>query len=567
MCKFTYSIWKKGLFDSKNVEVSFLFVPNGFFLLILCLETISNHTKAMKRYLFFLSVFMLSMTIGAQTPVMQEHEVLPGETLYSIARRYNMSVQSIVDCNPGLVAEHIMAGRKLQIPVGQAAPVQNAKSVVPVQTVQTVSPVQPKFKTLHEVKKKETVYSISRQYGISEFALLDANPPLQTGKLKKGMVLNIPFTAEEVARTREVQRKAQEEAEAAARKYTAINVAVILPFAKSEVNMTAESQKMANLYQGFLLAVDSLKQRGCSVNIYAYDECGNVRNILQQPAMEDMQLIVGPMRQYNLAAVANFAQERGIAHVVPLSNEQSIVNNRPTTFQVNVPSSLIHSQVYNRFAVMHKGENIIFVSMNDRGDNAAYVSGFRSALNGFSMKYSSTSIDDFDSLKDLLKTDVRNVLVLSSGSATAFDHVCKKLNALNVTEEYKIQLFGTPEWLALTGRHEADMNKYNCQFFTSFYSNGTTERIRQFNQHFQQWFRQGQYHSIPHYGELGYDIGAYFIKGLNDYGKAFYENLHSYAYNSMEFPFNFERKDQQSGYQNRTVLFVTRRPDGQIVVR
>ena len=46
---------------------------------------------------------------------------------------------------------------------------------------------------LHKVKKKETVFGISRTYGISIEQLLEANPEMKAPgyELKKGMVLRI----------------------------------------------------------------------------------------------------------------------------------------------------------------------------------------------------------------------------------------------------------------------------------------------------------------------------------------------------------------------------------------
>lgn len=532
----------------------------------------------MKKTAFLLIAFLLAAVVCAQTPATKKHEVQAGETLYSIARQYSTPVQTLLQLNPGLEADRIMAGQTLLVPAapGQtpphsATPVPTAVAPAPVapKAPQAISvPNRPKYKTLHEVKKKETVYSISRQYDVTESELLEANPSLKTGKLKKGAVLNIPYTSQENAQYQEAVRRAAEEArKPKVQKYDAINVAVILPFAKNEEHMTAESQKMANLYQGFLLAVDSLKQRGYNVNVYAYDESSAISGILQQPVLQQMQLIVGPMRKYNISPVATFANTHHIAHVVPLANAQTVVDERPNTFQVNVPSSLIHSQVYNRFAVMHRGENIVFVQMADRNDNPAYIREFQKALQGFSFTPNAIGIEDLSSLTTMLKENQRNVLIPSSGSAAAFETLCKKLNSLELPDAYKIQLFGYPEWQTLTAKHDEQLRRYNAQFFTSFFSNNSAVRTQQFNQRFQQWFRQGQYYSVPRYGELGYDIGAYFIKGLHDYGSAFSENLHSYSYQSLEFPFNFEKKNPTSGFQNRTVLIVTHRPDGGIVIR
>lgn len=50
-------------------------------------------------------------------------------------------------------------------------------------------------------------------------------------------------------------------------------------------------------YQGFLMAVDSLKRQGASINVYAYDSEeseSTVRRILSDPILKEMDLIIAP---------------------------------------------------------------------------------------------------------------------------------------------------------------------------------------------------------------------------------------------------------------------------------
>ena len=553
----------------------------------------------MKKVLLLLMTFVTATMMLAQSTT-QKHEVQSGETLYSIARQYNVTVASLLQINPGLDADHIMAGQSINVPAGAqrsvAAPV-NQQPVQPVQQTQPVqqsiqqqvlqqvrqqvqaqqgvevpsTPNRPRYKTLHEVKKKETLYSISRLYGITVDQLVNANPDLKKTNLKKGVVLNIPYTtAEDTEYQAEQQRAIEEANKPKVIMYPTIKVAVILPFSKTEEKVSAESQKMINLYQGFLLAVDSLKQRGCNVEVFAYDEASPVTpvaSVLQKPEMKDMQLIVGPIRQWNVKSVADFAHQNNIAHVVPLSNDLSLVNEHPTTFQVNSHNSLLYNQVYNRFYLIHKDHNIIFVNMNDRGDNMPYITDFKKDLEAKGVQYSNASAADFATVRDVLKKGMNNTIIPTSGSTSAFETLCKKLDGLDLTSEYTVQLFGFPEWQTLQGKNDKYLGKYQCQFFTSFYSNEASTRIQQFNGRFHRWFNQDQYNSFPKYGELGYDIGAYFIKGLHDFGSAFYENLHNYSYISMEFPMMFEKKNSWSGYQNHSMMIVTHRTDGSVFVR
>lgn len=521
----------------------------------------------MIKKIFLFLVWLSALPVHAQL----QHEIQSGETLYSIARQYNVSVDAILQQNPNLQPDYIMAGQKINVPNANA---QQNVSVPTTQVRQTNNtqepqlPIRPKYKTAYEVQKKETVYSLAKRFGITEEMLVEANPQLKKNKLKKGELINIPYTAEENRQFNESVRRAEEEQKAWKQQREALQVAVILPFYMSNGNMTAESQKMANLYQGFLLAVDSLKMRGYSVEVYAYDEASNaISNILQKPEMKNIQMIVGPVQQQNISSVAKFAHENGVIHVVPLSNELSLVNEHPTMFQVNVAYPLVYSQVYTRFVSMHKNDNIIFVEMNDKNDNTAYINGFKKALDTNAIAYKSVNVNMFSTIKDMLKAGGRSIIIPSSGSSSAFETLCRRLEGLELTSEYTVQLFGYPEWQTFPAKHEKSLSKYNSQFFTSFYSNSGGSRTQQFNSRFRRWFRQEQYNSLPRYGELGYDIGVYFIKGMKDYGTAFLENIHNYSYFSLEFPFNFEKKNSWSGYQNKSLLIVTYKTDGTVNVR
>jgi LysM repeat protein len=51
------------------------------------------------------------------------------------------------------------------------------------------------FRGLHKVKRKETIFGISKLYDLSIEELLDANPEMKEPgyELKKGTILKIPF--------------------------------------------------------------------------------------------------------------------------------------------------------------------------------------------------------------------------------------------------------------------------------------------------------------------------------------------------------------------------------------
>lgn len=99
------------------------------------------------------------------------HTVLAGETVYSISRLYNISVDSVINWN------HLA---NANIRVGQELRVNRVRTIIQQKDIQT-----------HTVSAGETLYQISRRYGISVSELQDKNN-LKASEIKAGQVLMIP---------------------------------------------------------------------------------------------------------------------------------------------------------------------------------------------------------------------------------------------------------------------------------------------------------------------------------------------------------------------------------------
>ena len=112
-----------------------------------------------------------------------------GETLYKLTTMYNVSAKDICEANPGLSAENFRIGQVILIPQKKEEQTATATQT-PTEQTTIQGPVVPKCKDMHKVKRKETIFSVSREYGISEQELIAANPELKKG-MKKGQFLCI----------------------------------------------------------------------------------------------------------------------------------------------------------------------------------------------------------------------------------------------------------------------------------------------------------------------------------------------------------------------------------------
>lgn len=113
------------------------------------------------------------------------HSVKTGETLESIAKRYNISPKSILAYN-----KEIRSGQTLK---------PNTILVIPSDSGSSNSPQaaesereEPIGFTSHKVRKRETLYGIAKRYHITEEDIKRYNQDLYSTQLKKRMVLRIP---------------------------------------------------------------------------------------------------------------------------------------------------------------------------------------------------------------------------------------------------------------------------------------------------------------------------------------------------------------------------------------
>lgn len=325
------------------------------------------------------------------------HTIQSGETLYKLTLRYGVTAQRICQANPGLSAENFRIGQVIVIPSKQKSSeetiideVKSAKTATPVAPA---TPLKPKCRDMHRVERKETVFSISRLYGITEEELIEANPELRKGKLKKGKFLCIPYakatgkqarqppdTPSAIPTNDELFNKSKKEGT----KIATIKAAVMLPFMTAGGGNNDEQARMIEYYEGFLMAVDSLKEKGVSVDLYTYDtgnSSSSIKSILAKSELKSMNVIFGPAYPEHVKPLAEFAKKNNIRLVVTFTSKGSEVFNNPAIYQINTPQSYLYSEVYEHFTRKFTNANVIFLDAGDGNkEKAEFVKGLKEEL-------------------------------------------------------------------------------------------------------------------------------------------------------------------------------------------
>ena len=505
-------------------------------------------------------------TTNSDKPVF--HTIQAGETLYRLSVKYNVTTQAICEANPGLSTENFRSGQVIIIPVQSDS--KSQKETPKIEEHENTNVKMNDWKDMHKVERKETIFSISREYGITEEELIAANPEIKTGKLKKGTFLFIPYGKNDKKQESESQPTTKEltneevfsQNEELKKDIKTIKAAVMLPFMAGTSTNMDEQVRMVEYYEGFLMAVDSLKKQGVSIDLYTYDTKGReatLNSILSKKEMKNMDIIFGPAKAQDIDVLATFADKNNIRLVVPFAPKVDEVFKNPHIYQINTPQSYLYSEVYEHFTRKFSDSNVIFLNAsNGDREKDEFIKGMKTELRNNGISYRDFTVtDNFYEITTVMDTLRNNIFIPTSGKSTALVKILPQLTQIRRERpNYMMNLFGYPEWQTYTNDYLASFYEIDTYFYSSFYTNNLFPAAVHFTNSYRRWYSKDMANIYPKYGMLGYDTGYFFLKGLSKYGNKMEENLNSIQVTPIQTGFKFERVNNWGGFINRKVFFV-----------
>ena len=156
----------------------------------------------MKRLIPFCMLFFLYSVVGISQNASIEHTVSAGETLFQIAKRYNVTTSEIQQANGGIIVSQdiIRIGDVLTIP--QSGRDNSPRSTSTNSSGSTVS-ASPGQTITYTVKKGETKFGLAKRFGVSIPELESQNPQI-IPQLNEGHVLTVKvnkYLADETPKT------------------------------------------------------------------------------------------------------------------------------------------------------------------------------------------------------------------------------------------------------------------------------------------------------------------------------------------------------------------------------
>lgn len=336
----------------------------------------------------------------------------------------------------------------------------------------------------------------------------------------------------------------------------AIRVGVMLPLH----NINGDGKRMIEYYRGILMACDSLKQSGISVDIHAWNaaEDADIIQILHDNDAARCDIIFGPLYSKQMQAMSDFVQRNDIRLVIPFSINAPQLLTNPNIFQIwQSPTNVTNSSI-DRYLENFKDYHPVFIDCNDSTSKKfPFTSGLRRQLDNRGIVYNITNLKSSEEqFSKAFRRTQKNIVILNTGRSQELGVAFAKLNGLLLKEPtLEISMFGYTEWLSYTRTHLENFYKYDTYIPSAFHYNPLTPQTQRLEQKYRWNFHSDMQHALPRFALTGFDHAFFFLKGLHKYGKSFNGAAGMFGYPPVQTPLMFERLGN-GGFQNRSVSLV-----------
>jgi len=409
--------------------------------------------------------------------------------------------------------------------------------------------LEKEFK-IHEVKKGDTFFSLTRFYNVTREELAFLNPELLEG-LKLGQLIKI-MPIEAVFEEDDFLYKDEIEAG------ISIKAAIMLPFRASELDTLSgpeifENSPLANyvsdFYLGAEIAIDSLRKQGIALNIDVFDTGKNstkIAAIIATNSLEENDVIIGPMYSEE---VQFLAEKINTPIVFPVSSKKQSKLTAINIVKTAPSKKLFREKLLAYIEENFSDGNIILVGdatpeSNDNNSSIKNILAIRDSIDSLSVIIPENGYIKKEKFTAVLKPNMKNLVVMTTSNNII---VASAINSLiSLPEETTATVFTFDKTSAFNKIDNEKLAQLGFTYVSDEYVRDDAPKARDFNRKY--LAKNGALPSF--YATKGFDITYDILMRLaggKDL-KATFDAGYSYRVESkFEYSYGVDKATQNKG--------------------
>lgn len=456
------------------------------------------------------------------------HTVAKGQTLYAIAQAYQVSEEAILEKNPFL-ANGLKARQSILVPTAETYAAWVAQK-------QKSAAKQPK------TEKKEVVKPV-------DVGVKDEKKVVKVDESSDKSVVEPsvePVVEHKVVRTGKGR---------AIGSNGVIEVAMMLPFKE---NNSRANENFTDFYKGSLIALNVLKSKGVSVKLNVIAVDSNVESVIERGALDEANLIIGPVYESAFVPVAEYATKNHVPIVSPLAVMNKVES--PYAFQAAPSDENKYGKL--KSVIQNPMAKVIMLNHSSYREDELY-NDLKKLLPETAVTINYSKEMATSTLSDMLDKEMENVVVIPVDNESAVEEALSRISSINAAGRYKITVIGSSRWARFNNINFEMFFKLNTMYVTNYHADKSNPAVAHFYSEYVKAFG-----SLPSmYSMRGYDVTLMFVGALDSFGAFMPMRTDDFGGELLQVDYKFKQKSDTATFRNTNWLLVNYTPQFLIDVK
>lgn len=492
------------------------------------------------------------LKIGDQ--ICYSHIVLEKQTLFSICKAYNVTLEDIYRFNPSVKEKGLQKNSILMIPL-----------IEEVKQEQPKAQEQAAPRKTHIVKWFEDIDLIAEKYGVLVEDIIKING-LKGRKLTRRQKLIIPSPGEIIeALAMEVPADSTVVADSlqipdSTKDSRNLFEDIFFPKKEASVSLllplkadgSSGSTGNMDFYCGVLLAVYDMAEKGTGTDLSVYDVAEG-RMPVTKERLEESDVVIGPVSPADIKRAFEIAPEAK-AIVSPLDQRAGhLTGTYSGMIQAPTPLRLQYNDLIDWIKEDMEENDRMLVISEKGAQQTETILEMKAAADSSGIEYKALAYSILEgrnvtgSLEYLMTESGTNRVYITSDSEAFVNDVVRNLN-LMIHKKYDVVLYAPSRIRNYETIEVENLHNTSLHISTGYYIDYDDPRVQDFLLKY-----RALYNCEPtQFSFQGYDLASYFIGLSTKYGNRWYDRLDRSDSSMLQSTFRF-RKDGEEGYINTGV--------------
>ena len=496
------------------------------------------------------------------------HTIKSGETLYGVAKTYNTSIEKLMELNPGISGTNFRANDVIKVLPN------STKDIVVTRNIKQFVP--------YKVEKGDTYQSIAKAHNMDPKTLKELNPEITDKNIKKGDIIYLPqYTSEQqTVNTSQLSEQQLEENYKdkldevyndvhVTNKDNSIDISLILPFQLQSSNPSVYATPYREFFNGLVIGLKSIEDKvkgPLNLNVYdTNDNMASTDSILSLPELKKSDVIIAPSESEQLQKIMRYGKNNNINVLNCFATHNDDYINNAWAMQVNIPSDYMNAAINTMLDNDFKDYVLVYLVDSQDATKEIFES-IKSHAQAAKHPSKSINIDTDLTAKGItkhLEPGSSYLFIPSNGSESFLNRIAQGLKeAKDLRVDCDIVMLGYPEYTMYIKKHKEEFMAIDTYIYSRFYLPDNEESEAFFN-NYNSIYGNKPSNSTPNMSVFGYDTSLFLANALiNNYELGSKES----KYKGIQTDFNFERANNWAGYINKSVRIIHLTPKKELII-